>query len=169
MTPEQYLALPGEKPYLEYIDGMVVQKPMPNKVHSRLCAWISHLILTWVSENGGAAGVEARTKAGELPNYRLPDVSFWKPGYAGSDDDPPTLAIEIRSPDQTLTELRTKCRFFRNNGVEACWLIDPASRSAEAFEGERDGEPVASDGVLTAACLPGFELHLAELFSALDG
>jgi len=168
MTPEQYLALPEEKPYLEYIDGMVVQKPMPNKPHSMLALEIGALIRNWTRENGGRAGVEARTKAGELPNYRLPDVSFWKPGYEGGDDDPPTLAIEIRSPDQALTELRTKCRFFRNNGVEACWIIDPKSRSAEVFEGERDGEHVASDGALTAACLPGFELNLAELFTVLD-
>lgn len=36
MTPEQYLALPEEKPYLEYIDGMVLQKPMPNEQHARV-------------------------------------------------------------------------------------------------------------------------------------
>ena len=167
MTPEQYLALPEEKPYLEYVDGMVVQKPMPNKLHSKIALEIGVLIRGWTRENGGEAGVEARTKAGELPNYRLPDISFWKPGYEGGDDDPPTLAIEIRSPDQTLAELRAKCRFFRANGVEACWIIDPKSRSAELFEGERDGEHLASDGVLTAACLPGFELHLAELFTVL--
>ena len=36
MTPEEYLALPEEKPYLEYIDGMVVQKPMPTNEHAKL-------------------------------------------------------------------------------------------------------------------------------------
>jgi len=167
MTPEQYLKLPEEKPYLEYIDGMVVQKPMFTKPESILCAAAGSHILNWTRQHGGDAGLMARTAAGYGPSYRIPDVSFWKPGYEGGDDDPPTLAIEISSPDQTLTELRTKCRFFRNNGVEACWIIDPKSRSAEVFEGERDGEHVASDGALTAACLPGFELNLAELFTVL--
>ena len=30
MSPEQYLALPEVKPYLEYVDGVVLQKPMAN-------------------------------------------------------------------------------------------------------------------------------------------
>jgi len=168
MTPEQYLALPEEKPYLEYIDGMVVQKPMFARPEGLLCAEVGSHIVNWTRQHGGAAGIMARTAAGSGPSYRLPDVSFWKPGYASGDDDLPTLAIEIRSPDQALTELRTKSRFFRNNGVEACWIIDPKSRSAEVFEGERDGDHIASDGVLTAACLPGFELQFAELFTVLD-
>jgi Uma2 family endonuclease len=167
MTPEEYLALPEEKPYLEYVDGMVLQKPMPTKKHSKLALWIGHLLTMWILEHGGEAGVEARTRAGELPNYRLPDVSFWKPGYEGDDDDLPTLAIEIRLPDETWTELRKKCRFFRENGVEACWLIDPKSRTVEVFEGDRDGEHLDRDGVLTAACMPGFSLPLPELFSIL--
>lgn len=33
MSESEYLALPEEKPYLEYIDGVVLQKPMPNKSH----------------------------------------------------------------------------------------------------------------------------------------
>jgi len=36
MTPEQYLALPQEKPYLEYVDGMVLQKLMPTFDHGAL-------------------------------------------------------------------------------------------------------------------------------------
>jgi Uma2 family endonuclease len=168
MTPEQYLALPEVKPYLEYVDGMVIQKPMPNKRHSKLAVEVAFFIRLWIREHGGAAGVEARNKAGELPNYRLPDVSFWKPGYEGGDDDPATLAIEIRSPDQTLAELRRKCRFFRDNGVEACWIIDPESRSVEVFEGARDGECIDGDGFLTTGCMPGFELPLAELFAVIE-
>jgi len=167
MTPEQYLALPEEKPYLEYVDGMVVQKPMFTKSEGILCAVVGSHILNWTREHGGQAGVMARAAAGELPNYRLPDVSFWKPGYAGGDDDPPTLAIEIRSPDQTLAELRRKCRFFRENGVEACWIIDPKSRTTEVFEGGRNGERVGPEGTLTTGCMPGFELPLLELFAVL--
>ena len=168
MTPEQYLTLPEEKPYLEYIDGMVVQKPMPTKAHSKLASWLSHLFWIWVAEHGDEVGVEARTAAGELPNYRIPDVSFWMPGYEGGDDDLPTLAIEIRSPDQSLAELRTKCRFFRENGVEACWIFDPENRTAEVFEGDRDADPIGADWTLTTACMPGFALPLADLFAVLD-
>lgn len=168
MTPEQFLALPEEKPYLEYVDGMVLQKPMPTKQHGKLASWLSHLIWMWIANHGGNAGVEARNKAGDLPNYRIPDVSFWKAGYEGGDDDPPTLAVEILSPGQSIVELRTKCRFFRANGVEGCWILDPESRTAELFEDGRDGEQIGPDGALTTACMPGFTLPLPELFTVLD-
>ena len=164
MTPEEYLALPEEKPYLEYIDGMVVQKPMPTEEHAELARELSFHLTVWMKTHGGRAGVEARAKLGELPNYRLPDLSYWKPSIPRGNQSPPTLAVEIRSKDQTMAELRRKCEFLRATGVDACWLIDPVARTAELFEGKRNG--VASD-VLRAECLPGFELPLGELFAVL--
>lgn len=36
LTLEDFLALPEEKPALEYAEGVVTQKPMPKAVHARL-------------------------------------------------------------------------------------------------------------------------------------
>ena len=167
MTPEEYLALPEEKPYLEYVDGVVLQKPLPNEDHSELALELAYRFAVWLREHGeGSAGVEARAKLGDLPNYRLPNLSYWKPGIPRGEQAPPTLAVEIRSPDQTLAELRRKCESLRDSGVEACWLLDPVSRTAEIFEGrQRD---TRSADALTAECLPGFDLPLRELFAVLD-
>ncbi len=168
MTPEEFLALPEEKPYLEYVDGMVVQKPMVNNEHAVLAVELAYRLRLWGDPiQAGKVGVEARMRAGELPNYRLPDVSFWATGTASGDDSLPTLAIEIRSPGQTLGELRAKCRFFRENGVAACWLIDPVSRTAELYEAGRDAEPARE---LESRHLPGFSLTVEALFAVLgDG
>ena len=38
MTEAEFLALPEEEPYLEYVDGVVLQKPMPNKSHTEIVA-----------------------------------------------------------------------------------------------------------------------------------
>ncbi len=166
MTPEQYLALPEEKPYLEYIDGMALQKPMPQEEHAELVAELIHRLKTWMAEHGGRIGPEARAKLGDLPNYRLPDLSYWKPGIPRGEEAPPTLAVEVRSKVQAVAELRRKCEFLRSSGVEACWLIDPVSRTAEVFEGRaKSGRRVET---LTAQCLPGFELALGDLFAILD-
>jgi Uma2 family endonuclease len=166
MTPEEYLALPEEKPYLEYVDGMVMQKPMPTEEHSEVARELSYYLTLWLKkQKAGRAGIEARAKLGELPNYRLPDISYWKPGIPRGDQAPPTLAVEVRSPDQSTLELRRKCEFFRSSGVEACWIVDPLSRTAELFEGDRAADPIA---VLAAECLPGFELPLTEFFAVLD-
>jgi len=166
MTPEEYLALPEEKPYLEYVDGVVLQKPMPNEEHSELALELAYRFAAWMREHkGGRAGVEARAKLGELPNFRVPDLSYWKPGIPRGGEAPPTVVVEIRSPEQTMAELRRKCEFMRKAGVETAWIIDPVSRTAELYEGRVKGRKV---DVLTAASLPGFELPLAELFAVLD-
>jgi Uma2 family endonuclease len=165
MTPEEYLALPEEKPYLEYVDGMVVQKPMPNEEHGELAFEIGHRIKLWQRHQRGRIGVEVRAKLGELPNYRLPDVSYWKPGIPRGNEAPPTLAVEVRSKDQTVAELRRKCEFLRSTGVEACWLIDPFARTAEIYEGSHQARRI---DVLAAECLPGFALALDDLFAVID-
>ena len=67
-----------------------------------------------------------------------------------------------------MAELRRKCRSFRANGVEVCWLLDPQSRSVEVFEGERDGDRLVADAVLESPAMPGFTLTLSELFAVLD-
>jgi Uma2 family endonuclease len=95
-------------------------------------------------------------------------VTFWAAGRDSGDDSLPTLAVEVRSPSQTMAELREKCRYFRANGVDACWLIDPDARGAELFEGEEDGKPLDPSGTLTATALPGFALRLDELFAVID-
>ncbi|MBK7329838.1 MAG: Uma2 family endonuclease [Dehalococcoidia bacterium] len=53
MTPEEYLALPEEKPYLEYVDGVVLQKPMPNEDHGRIAFRIGFLIPDLAGQHSG--------------------------------------------------------------------------------------------------------------------
>ncbi|MCZ2109207.1 MAG: Uma2 family endonuclease, partial [Dehalococcoidia bacterium] len=100
-------------------------------------------------------------------NYRLPDVSYWSSPSRPANDSVPTLAIEVRSPGQTMGELREKCRFFRRNGVQVAWLADLESRTVEVFEEERDAEALTAPAVLTSLALPGFALDLAGLFGVL--
>jgi Uma2 family endonuclease len=165
MTPEEYLALPEEKPYLEYVDGMVVQKPMPSSNHAKLALEVGTFLRLWTREHGGSAGVEARMRLGDLPNYRLPDVSLWGPGRPSGDDTIPTLAVEIRSEGQTVLELVRKCETLRQSGVEACWLVDPIARTGMVFEAGREGLTVTT---FTAQSLPGLALPLKDLFAVTD-
>src|SRR5215207_9235765 len=104
VSVEEYLALPeSEKPYLEYIDGEVVAKPMPNVPHGSLILEVGSEIRDYKRIHGGVAGPEIRI---EFPHvggvdFRLPDLSYWRPEKAVHGDraaQPPTLAVEVRSP-----------------------------------------------------------------------
>jgi Uma2 family endonuclease len=168
MSEEEYLSLPEEKPYLEYVDGVVLEKPMPTWDHGRVTAEITFRLVEYSRGAGGAASVEGRVLLAAIRNYRLPDTAFWAPGRAGGNDSMPTLAVEVRSPGQSMNELRAKCRAFRAAGVDACWIIDPERRTAEVFEGDQEARPIRREGTLESAFLPGFAVPLAELFAVLD-
>lgn len=168
MSEAEFLALPEEKPYLEYIDGMVLQKPMPDRSHRKLIQVLSYFFELYIRQAGGSGGPEGRVRLPDGSGFRLPDTAYWAPGRPDDDDSVPSVAVEVRSEDQTMAELRRKCRSFRSNGVDACWLIDPYARTVEVFEGARDGERLPADGALETAVMPGFSVSLAELFAVLD-
>ena len=165
MTEAEYLALPEEKPYLEYVDGVVLQKPMPDDDHGFLSGALIVRLWQYGEAHGGRVGPEIRAK---FPaNYRLPDASYYAAGRPSADGAPPTLAVEVRSIGQTRAELRAKCRFFRGQGVDVCWLVDRVPREIEVFEpaGERT---LSAHETLTSTVLPGFELKLSDLFAVIE-
>ena len=79
MTPQQFLALPEQKPYLEYVHGVVLQKPMANAAHGRVAVEVATELRLYTRKHGGHVGVEVRSAVGAGPDYRLPDVSYWAP------------------------------------------------------------------------------------------
>jgi Uma2 family endonuclease len=168
MSEAEYLALPEEKPYLEYVDGVVVQKPMPDDLHGKLIWLFDHLFFVYAEAHGGNAGPERRTHLRRTGGYRLPDTAFWVAGTPSGKNALPTLVVEVRSEGQSLGELREKCRAFRANGVEACWLIDPYQRWVEVFDEARDGARLSSHEPLQASALPEFSIAQTQLFAVLD-
>jgi hypothetical protein len=56
---------------------------------------------------------------------------------------------------------------MRANGVDVCWLVDPARRTAEVFDEACDGRPESAR--LESGLLPGLAIDLQELFAGLEG
>lgn len=171
MGLEEYLALPQEPPYLEYLDGEVVQKPTPKRKHLRLAHELDFALGLYMRHRGGDAGPEGHIWFGVPRHWRVPDLVYWAPGKPQGNDDvslPPTLAVEILSPGQHFQDLRDKCRFYRANGVDAAWAVNPDTRTVETFDIESDGAVLTDADVLASPAVPGFELPLDELFAVLD-
>jgi Uma2 family endonuclease len=169
LTEEQYLALPEEKPYLEFVDGTVVQKAGPNRDHWRLVNELLRLLMLYASARGGECGPEPRIRL-RSGRYRVADAAYWAPGRPTVDDSIPTLTIEVRSPGEPLDKQREKCRQYREAGVEAAILADPGSRSVEVFDATHDGDVVnlTAGSVVETVALPGFQLSLTALFEVIE-
>jgi Uma2 family endonuclease len=161
MSEAQYLSLPEEKPYLEYVDGV-------DDLHGRLILFIDYLLYGYILGAGGDGGPERRMRLPDGSGFRLPDTAYWAPGRPSGSDSVPSVVFEVLSRDQSVAELRRKCRAFRANGVECCWLIDPYARTVEVFDGGRDGERLPGEASIETPAMPGFSIPQADLWAALD-
>ncbi len=167
MSEAEFLALPEEKPYLEYVDGVVLQKAMADHEHRRLAGVLTYEFGAYARANGGDFGPEGRVRL-VTGNYHVPDTAYWAAGIESGKDSSPTVAVELRSRDETMVSQRAKCLRYRVAGVPVCWLIDPVSRTVEVFEGDVQGERLSADGSLVTEHMPGFALAAADLFAVLD-
>ena len=113
LTLEGFLALPETKPASEYIDGKIVQKPMPQGKHSLLQLELISFINSILRKASIAiAFPELRCTFGG--RSIVPDVVVLKKENISKDDDgevsnvvttAPNWVIEILSPDQSTTKV----------------------------------------------------------------
>jgi Uma2 family endonuclease len=178
MTLEEFLRLPEDKPYLEYIDGRIEAKVSPQKKHSLLTARFLERLNDWAEPARlGYAFPELRcTFAGRSI---IPDVAFLLREHIEIDEEdepinetwcPPDLHIEIISPEQTVKKAREKLIHSTGSGCPLGWLIHPEKKlkTIDVFRPGRPPERMAPDAVLEGEpVLPGFRLPVAEVFGWL--
>ncbi|MFN0145817.1 MAG: Uma2 family endonuclease [Dehalococcoidia bacterium] len=168
MTEEAFLRLDeAEETDLEYIDGIVYEKGMVDANHGDIVGELSGRFWIYRNVAGGALGPERRVRLAN-GRYLKPDLAFYAVGSRSANDALPTLAIEVRSPGETMESQRRKCRRYRAAGVPVVWLVDPRGRVVEVFEGDRDGVALEPDAPLETPLLPGLSIAHRELFAVLD-
>lgn len=126
------------RPDCELIDGRLEEKPMPTRLHSYVQVLIGQWFQNHKRDWGTLAMSEARTRVRE-DRFRLPDVSVVLIGVKMIDapmEEPPLIAIEIMSREDTFASLRDRASDLSRMGAEYIWLLDPAAQKAYAFDGE---------------------------------
>lgn len=168
---EHLLTLPENRErLLELINGEIVEK-MPTEEHGEVALLIGAALLAFVRANKlGRVGVEVRHRMPQdKRNSRLPDVSFiagQRPRVAeGSVPQMPDLAIEIKSPDDSLKELREKAQYYLLNGARLVWIWDIAKRLVIALTPDDEQIFLEHETLDGGDVLPGFSLPLKDIFS----
>ncbi len=161
----------------ELIEGEIIEMPPPGGEHGRISGEIYFLFRVFDLE--GRLGVPTVDAGYHPPDARhillAPDAAFtsferapipfprtWVPIM-------PDLAVEVKSPSNTLAELRRKAAIYLQHGARLVWIILPVSRSAEVWRlgaaGDIESAIIQADGSLSGEdVLPGFALPLAQLF-----
>ncbi len=88
--------------------------------------------------------------------------------FAEDVSEPPTIAVEIVSPSQSVTALVRRCIWYVENGVEIAVLVDPADRSVVLFRpGQNPSVLTGDDAIRLDGVLDDFPLTVRELFARL--
>ena len=177
LTLEEFLRLPEVKPASEYIDGQIIQKPMPQGEHSTIQG---ELIIT----------INAVTKpqkiARAFPELRCTfaersivlDVAIFAWGRIPRNQNggvtnvfalAPDWIIEILSPEQSQTKVVAKILHCLKHGSQIGWLIDPDERAVFSYFPNQ--QPELFDEPESQLPVPSFaselRLTVGDLFSWL--
>jgi len=175
MTLEAFLSLPTVKPNLEYTDGPVTQKVAGRPTRGSLLG----LLACSFNDIAGPLrlGLAFLGTRFVTPTWApVPDVSYYRREHIKRDGnrppsdffETPDLAVEIASPEQSVTKLIEKCLRYVAVGIAVKLLVDPDQETVLAFRPEQPlrvlqgGDRIDLDDVL-----PGFELTVSEMFSTL--
>ncbi len=173
---EEFLKLPETKPYNEYINGQIIQKPMPQGKHSKLQ---SELIIAI------NALTKPRQTALAFPELRctfggrsiVPDVTLFAWSRIPVDEDgdianvfriAPDWTIEILSPDQNQTKVTGNIIHCLDCGSKLGWLIDPDEKSVLVYPAKQQTRLLTQSDLLPVPdLLADLRLTVADLFNWL--
>lgn len=166
LTLDEFLSLPETEPASEYIDGEVIQKPMPQGKHSR----IQYSLCKAINDR-----TEPTQTAVAFPELRctfggrsiVPDLAVFTWSRLPLDEQgefanvfkaAPDWLIEILSPEQSQTQVTRKILHSLEHGCQLGWLVDPAEKTVLVYP--VGGQTRAIEGEDTLPVLDNLPLSL---------
>lgn len=141
LTLEEFLKLPETKPASEYVDGRIIQKPMPQGEHSAIQTELAPAINAVLKpQHTARAFSELRCTFGG--RSIVPDISVFtweriprKENGRVANVFPiaPDWTIEILSPDQSQTKVTKNILYCLKYETQMGWLIDPEEQSVFVY------------------------------------
>lgn len=166
ITLEAFLKLPETKPASEYIDGKIIQKPMPQGKHSTIQGELTPAINTILkTQKIARAFPELRCTFGNCSI--IPDIAVFTWNHIPRDEKgqiantfllAPDWTIEILSPDQNQTKVIKNILHCLKHGTQMGWLIDPDELTIFVYRSQQ--EPQIFDEVNQVITVPDFAQDL---------
>ncbi|HEV2065309.1 MAG TPA: Uma2 family endonuclease [Thermomicrobiales bacterium] len=165
--------VPGK--HLELVNGTVSEVPGAGALHAMIVFALARLLEDFARQHDlglvlpdGLAYVIRR----EPDQVRIPDVSFvaWEhvPDEGipeGFWDGPPTLAVEVISPNDRADDIYDRVQDYLEAGSRQVWVLWPRRQSISVYSTGVDTRELGSDDRITGGdVLPGFDARVGDLF-----
>jgi Uma2 family endonuclease len=160
--------------HFELVRGEVVEVSRPGERHGFVCLNVGAILrnYTFQRRKGYALGNDTGVILERDPDtVRGPDVVLYDEARrygelsAGYCERPPTLAVEVLSPNDMWGKVNRRIAQFLGQGVAVVWVVDPEGQSVtvhranqlpQVFEG--------NDELIGDPEMPGFRCRVADLF-----
>ncbi len=170
----QLYCQPGmDQKRFELIDGELFEMSGRGGVHGRIAIRLGRYLYSFAEENalGIITAGTGYHKSGDRFTLLLPDIAFISYARAPVPFPEkfvpvmPDLAVEIRSPSNSLADLRHKAGVYLRQGTQLVWIVLPAQASVEIHRPQSAAETLGLGDALSGEdILPGFALDISLLF-----
>ncbi len=174
VTAEEFARIPNDDYHYELVEGRVVRMSPPGSRHAVLATRIAMLLAQHADAHRlGAVMTCGGVKLAANPDtVREPDIAFVRQDripVAGVPEGfwpgAPDLAVEITSPGDRPSEIRTKVDDYIARGVRLIWVVDPKKKTVTAHAPRSTPVTLGVDDVLHAGdVVPGFSCPVRRIF-----
>ena len=146
-------------------------------VHGQIAIRLGSYLFIFAEEHnlGIVTGETGYHPPGDRYNLLLPDIAFISTDRAPEPFPEklvpamPDIAVEIRSPSNTLEELREKAQRYLSLGTSIVWIVLPVEQSLEVCRIDESDEierkVFGPDDTMSGEnVLPGFSLEVRRIF-----
>lgn len=175
MTAEEFMELPDDGFRHELINGEVIRMPPPGLPHGRITLRLIAPLAQFVWDNDlGEVYDYSGFQLTVNPDTVLgPDAAFiGKSRLREAKEDrgywpgPPDLAVEVLSPSDRPSMVKSRVSGWFGYGVKQLWIVNPKDRTVTVYRSISDTTTFSGDDYLEAPDLfPGFRLSLDRIFS----
>lgn len=165
--------IPGKK--VELIDGELVEVPGAGMLHGLIVLVLSRILDDFVRHHDLGLVVPdgvAYALRRDPDQVRIPDVSFIARASVSDEDisegfweGPPTLAVEVVSPNDRADDIHDKVQHYLEAGTSQVWLLWPRRRSISVYDRSGEMRELGTRAILDGGeLLPGFQVRVADVF-----
>lgn len=177
ITLEEFLKQPETKPASEYINGQIIQKPMPQGKHSTLQIELASAI-NQVGKAKKLAYAFTELRCTFAGCSIVPDIAVFEWQRIPLDENgqivdrfemAPDWIIEILSPEQSTNRVIRKIVFCLKNGTKLGYLIDADDQSITVFQPDRLPKVKEKQDVLPVLdALQNWQITVEDVFNYLS-
>ena len=139
LTYDDYVGLPNDGKRYEILDGELFVTPAPRPRHQQVSINLEFILLQHIRGHRLGQILHAPIDLILDPaTVAQPDILFIRAGREAiiserGIEGAPTLVVEVLSPSTARLDRDRKMKLYAEHGVPYYWIVDPESRSVEAY------------------------------------